>query len=97
MQGHICCVPNGGVPEESPSYDAWFVQQIQERVRVFAEAGGEHYDLEVSAYAGHEVIHVRPLQHVHVNDLALDLHLRQDAVLWSASLNIKPAQAGKDA
>jgi len=85
-------VLSGGAPEESPSHDAWFVQQIQERVCVFAEAGSENNDLKLSAYAGHEVIHVRPLQHVHVDDLALDLHLHQVAGPQSASLDIKRTQ-----
>ena len=78
----------GDAPEQSPSHNARFIQQIQERIRIFAEAGCEHNDLEVSADAGHEMVHVRPLEHVHVDDLAFDLNLHAGiSIVWYRRLN----------
>ena len=67
------------IPEESPPYNFVFIQQIQKRVCILAEAGSEDHNLKACSHLCHKAVHVGPLENIHLNSLVLNLN-RYDKV-----------------
>ena len=60
---------SGTSPEEAPPHHVAFVEQVQEGVSILAQAGCEDNHFELGPNVLHEVVHVRPLEHIHIHYL----------------------------
>lgn len=68
-----------GLAEEPGTERPPFIQQVGHGVRVLGQAGGEENALEELSHALQELIHMRPLQHIHLVHDTIDFH-RNDEV-----------------
>ena len=82
----VAAVEDARFAEESRAEDAPLVQQIRNRIRILGQRGRKQDALVELAHLAQKLVHVRPLQHVHLMNGAVNLH-RDDKVRITDGLN----------
>lgn len=59
-------------PEQAPSDNLAYVQEVQKGIGIFAETGSEHDHFKARAHICHKLIHERSLEDIHLHNLVLD-------------------------